>query len=119
MDFAEGNGACSMADSPAPAQPQSGPEKARTKARKQLSKSQASLKLQTKDVAGGAGKTWQCLWLQWHVSFSSLSLSLLLLLSLSHSLSFLECFYEQLCILCQYFCILHRVLFVQSPDEHD
>lgn len=53
MDFAEGNGACSMADSPAPAHP--GPEQARTKARKQLSKSQASFKLQTKDVAGGAG----------------------------------------------------------------
>lgn len=40
---------------PAQSQSQPGPEKARTKARKQLSKSQASFKLQTKDVAGGAG----------------------------------------------------------------
>lgn len=90
MDFAEGNGACSMADSP-----DQGQETAK----------QVASKFQVSDK--GCGRRWL------HCTLVFLSLSL------SVSLWFLECFYEQLCILCQCFCILQRVLFVQSPDEHD
>lgn len=100
MDFAEGNGACSMADSP-----DQGQETAK----------QVASKFQVPDK--GCGRRWQSNVAALHVSF--LYLSLFLSPSFSLLLWFLECFYEQLCILCQYFCILQRVLFVQSPDEHD
>lgn len=70
---------------------------------------QVASKFQVSDK--GCGRRWQRNVAALHVSFP---ISFPLCLSLV-----LECFYEQLCILCQYFCILQRVLFVQSPDEHD
>lgn len=91
MDFAEGNGACSMADSSAqpssvPAWPREGQDQGQETAK------QVASKFQVTDKGCGrrcrdAGKTWQCLWLQWHVSFSSLSISISLPLALTLSLS--------------------------------